>query len=134
VGSARSIEGSTLIMEYFELLLSGDPTRAKATVEQALEQRRFRLTWTDEWTATAERGNKVANALLGAFAQYFKVHVAVRAAPEAGRSIVRIDRGSRGYMGGAIGASRTNKNLQTLFDELQATFGAAGVLEGALSA
>lgn len=120
-------------MEYFELSLTGDPARAKATVQQALEQRKFKVAWADEWTGTAERGNKVANALLGAFAQYFKVNVAIRSAPTDGQAIVRIERGSRGYLGGAIGAARTNKNMQQLFDESQATFGAAGVLQGATS-
>jgi hypothetical protein len=31
-------------------------------------------------------------------------------------------------MGGAIGASRTTKNLEQLRDQLEATFGAANVL------
>ena len=35
-----------------------------------------------EWDGTAERGNKIANALAGALAQYFKVGVVVRTAPD----------------------------------------------------
>ena len=118
-------------MEYFDLTLTGDPARAKATVQTALEARKFTLGWSDQWTATAERGSKVANALAGAFAQYFKVEVAIRSEPDSDTSIVRIGRGSRGLMGGAIGVSRTNKNMATLFAELQATFSAAGVLQAA---
>ena len=57
-------------MEYFDLTLTGDPARAKATVQTALEARKFTLGWSDHWTATAERGSKVANALAGAFAQF----------------------------------------------------------------
>ncbi len=115
-------------MEFIEFTLVGDPARAKATVAEALTTRKFRITWSDDWTATAERGNKVANVLLGAFAQYFKVGVAVRSAPTDGQSIVRIERASRGFMGGAIGVARTNKNMRALHDELVATFQAAGVL------
>lgn len=115
-------------MEYSEFTLIGDPARARATVAEALTARKFKLAWSDDWTATAERGSKVANALLGAFAQYFKVDVKIRSAPTAGQSIVRVERGSRGFMGGAIGVSRTNKNMRTLHDELHATFQTAGVL------
>ena len=113
----------------YDFTLQGDPAHAKGTVEQALVGRKFRLTWHDDWTATAERGNKVANALAGAAAQYFKVGVAIRSADD-GNSILRVERQSTGWMGGAIGASRTTKNLEQLRSELEASFGAAGVLVG----
>ena len=96
---------------------------------QALESRKFRLTWTDDWTGVAERGNKIANALFGAFAQYFKIDLSVRSA-ENGSSIVRVDKTSKGAMGGAVGVVRTNKNMASLREELEATFSAAGVLNG----
>ena len=48
---------------------------------------KFRLVWADDWTAVAERGNKVANAFAGAAAQYFKVGVAIRSA-DTGHSIL----------------------------------------------
>jgi hypothetical protein len=41
---------------------------------------------------------------------------------------MRVERQSSGWMGGAIGASRTTKNLERLRDELGATFDGAGVL------
>jgi hypothetical protein len=113
-----------------EFVLTGDPARAKATVQQALETRKFKITWSDDWTGLAERGSKTANAFLGAAAQYFKVGVAVRSGHD-GNAIVRLDRLSTGWMGGAIGASRTTKNMNTLRDELGATFQSAGVLVSA---
>lgn len=112
-----------------DYVLEGDPARARATLQEALEARKFRVTWTDDWTGYAERGNKIANALLGAFAQYFKVGVSVRSL-ESGQSCARIDRLSSGWMGGAIGAVRTRKNFEGLRDELQTTFQSAGVLVG----
>ncbi len=116
-------------MDVVEYFLVGDPSRAKATVAQALEARKFKLKWSGEWDATAERGNKVANVLLGALAQYFKVDVNVRSAPD-GSSIVRVQKSSSGWMGGAIGAMRTKKNFESLHAELDSTFRAAGVLVG----
>jgi hypothetical protein len=112
-----------------EFMLEGDPTRARATLQEALEARKFRVTWSDDWTGVAERGSKIANVFLGALAQYFKVGVSVRSG-EDGRSIGRLDRLSSGWMGGAIGAARTRKNLERLRDDLQATFQSAGVLVG----
>ena len=116
-------------MDVVEFFLVGDPTRAKATVAQALEARKFKVKWSGEWDATAERGNKIANVLLGAMAQYFKVDVNVRSAAD-GSSIVRIQKSSSGWMGGAIGAVRTKKNFESLHAELDSTFRAAGVLVG----
>jgi len=114
---------------YVDFLVVGDPTAARATAEQALVSRNFRVAWSDPWTATAERGSKVANALAGAFAQYFKVGVRLTAA-QPGLTTVRIERQSSGAMGGLVGVSRVRRNLGALRSELEATFNAAGVLRG----
>ena len=114
-------------MKLVEFHIDGDATRAKATVVQALETRKFRFTWADEWSGVAERGSKIKNILLGAMAQYFKVGVAVMTAPE-GHGVIRLEKSSTGWMGGALGASRTKKNFEGLKAELEQTFGQAGVL------
>jgi hypothetical protein len=106
----------------------GDATRARATVAGALEARKFRVNWSDDWNAVAERGNKVANALAGAAAQYMKVLVSLQQGDDPGHTVIRVEKGSSGAMGGAIGVSRTTKNLLTLRDQLTETFQAAGVL------
>jgi hypothetical protein len=115
--------------KYIDFLVTGDPGLARATAEQALVTRKFRVAWNDDWTATAERGSKVAGALAGALAQYFKVGVRLMSA-QPGETTVRIERQSSGWMGGAIGAARTNKNMTALRTQLEATFSAAGVLRG----
>jgi hypothetical protein len=115
--------------KYFDFLVVGDPVRARATIEEALVARKFRVAWSDDWTASAERGSKVANAIAGALAQYFKVGVLLMSA-EPGETTVRIERQSSGWMGGAIGASRTTKNMTALRTELETTFSSAGVLRG----
>jgi hypothetical protein len=115
--------------KYIDFQVTGDPVTARATVEEALVARKFQVTWSDEWTGTAERGSKVANAIVGALAQYFKVGVRLMSA-QPGQTTVRIERLSSGWMGGAIGASRTTKNFAALRAQLEATFSAAGVLMG----
>ena len=112
-----------------EFLLQGDPARAKSTAIAALQARKFEITWSDEWSAVAERGSKTANVLAGAMAQYFKVGVHVMSHHD-GRSIVRVEKQSSGWMGGAIGAARTTKNLEALRDDLGTAFQQAGVLDG----
>ena len=112
---------------YVDFVVTGDPGSARATVERALAQRQFKMTWLDDWTGIAERGSKVAYMLLGALAQYFKVGVRLMAVAP-GETIVRIERQSSGLMGGAIGSARTTKNMASLRSELEATFVAAGVL------
>ncbi|MGO8875204.1 MAG: hypothetical protein ACLQNG_05485 [Acidimicrobiales bacterium] len=115
--------------KYVDFLVTGDPVAARATAERALVERQFKLSWQDEWTATAERGSKAMNVVAGALAQYFKVGVRLFATSPA-ETTVRIERQSSGWTGGAIGAARTTKNLASLRSELEATFGAAGVLRG----
>ena len=114
--------------KYIDFVVSGDPQTARATVERALGDRKFRITWQDDWSGVAERGSKFANFMVGAFAQYFKVGVQLMSAGP-GETTVRIERQSSGMMGGAIGASRVRNNMASLHDELDATFRAAGVLQ-----
>lgn len=115
--------------KYFDFLVTGDPAAARATAEQALVARNFKVAWNDDWTATAERGSKVANALAGAFAQYFKIGVRLMTT-EPGETMIRIESQSSGAMGGAIGMARTRKNFAALRTELESTFNSAGVLRG----
>jgi hypothetical protein len=115
--------------KYVDFLVAGDPVAARVTVEQALVARQFRVEWQDDWTATAERGSKGMNFAVGAFAQYFKVGVRLVSA-QPGQTIVHIERQSSGMMGGAFGMVRVRRNLTALRAELEAIFGAAGVLRG----
>ena len=115
--------------KYVDFIVTGDPAIAKATAEQALTSRKFRITWSDDWTATAERGSKVGTFLVGTFAQYFKIGVQLRAL-QPGETVIRVESQSSGMAGGAIGVSRTRQNFTSLRTELEATFGTAGVLRG----
>jgi hypothetical protein len=112
-----------------DFLVTGDPVVARVTAEQALMANGFKVTWHDDWTATAERGSKVGNALAGAFAQYFQVGVRLMSV-QTGETTVRLERQSSGMMGGLVGMSRVRSNMTALTAQLQATFQAAGVLRG----
>ena len=85
--------------KLIDFLVTGDPAAARATAEQALVARKFRVTWHDDWTATAERGSATMNALAGALAQYFKVGVRLMSAGP-GETTVRIERQSSGRWAG----------------------------------
>ncbi|HUE57971.1 MAG TPA: hypothetical protein VMO88_00175 [Acidimicrobiales bacterium] len=116
-----------MAVKYVDFKVTGDPTMARATAERALADRKFKITWTDDWSGLAERGNKVANLIVGALAQYFKVGLSLMSAGPT-ETIVRVERLSSGWAGGAIGASRTTRNFSNLKSELEATFAQAGVL------
>jgi hypothetical protein len=117
-------------MSSIDFVVTGDVARAKATAVDALQAKGFRLTWTDEWTATAEKGNKAVNLVLGGFAQYIKMGLEVRSTGTPDQSLIRLVQSSKGYMGGALGVAKTNKNRARLRDELGAVFNQAGVLVG----
>ena len=119
--------GGEVALKYIDFRVTGDPAMARATVERALTERGFKISWTDDWSGVAERGNKVANVLVGALAQYFKVGLRLMSEGQA-QTVVRIERLSSGWAGGFIGASRTNRNFSNLKSELGATFAGAGVL------
>lgn len=114
-------------MKQVEFHIDGDAAQAKATVVEALETRKFKLSWTSEWAGVAQKGSVVANALLGALAQHFKFGVSVMTDPE-GHGVIRMDKVSSGWLGGALGARRTTKSFENLKAELEQTFSAAGVL------
>jgi hypothetical protein len=113
----------------FDVIIAGDATHVRTAAVQALEARKFRFTWHDEWHALAERGSKVGNALGGGFAQYFAIEVAVMVG-QAGQTIVRFTQGNTGWMGGALGASKVKKNYNSLRDEFAGWFHQQGLLVG----
>ena len=90
-------------MAAHEFTLLGDSGVAKQTAIEAFESRGFSFTWIDDWTCRATKGNKAANVMLGALAQYFELEMSVRALDDE-QSVVRIATLSSGWMGGAIGA------------------------------
>ena len=119
---------------YIDLFVTGDPASARAAAEDALLEQQFRLNWTDDWTATAERGSKGANYLLGGMVKYLKIGVRVMSTQD-GQTVVHIESessgdhgGPSGWVGNAIGDKQMDAELATLRGELELAFTNAGVL------
>ncbi|MHA3703381.1 hypothetical protein ACXR2U_14480 [Jatrophihabitans sp. YIM 134969] len=109
-----------------DIAVTGDPSRARDTVAEALAAQGFTLTWTDDWNGVATRGSKKKQMLLGAFAQYFEVGIAVFGVD--GGSVVRLTRPSAGVSGGLAGRQRAVNQFGKLGKDMRQTFAAAGVL------
>lgn len=115
-------------MAEIEYVLNGDPTTGRDTAARALEQRNFTVQWEDTWSATATRGSKAKNLLLGGAAQFMEIGVRVTRIDDA-HVAVRIVGAPAGWQGGLLGASRTKKNFNGLRDELEHEFRASGALQ-----
>jgi len=114
-------------MAEIDYVLTGDATAGRDAAARVLAARKFNITWTDNWTATATRGSKTKNLLLGGAAQYMEIKVTVSTI-DAHHVSVRILGAPAGWQGGLLGASRTKKNFNGLRDELEADFRNAGTL------
>src|SRR5215212_11001692 len=109
-----------------EITVAGDPSRARATVVQALEGRGFTFAWHDEWSGTAEKGSKTKQMVLGGFAQHLQVDISLHAVDQG--TVVRLTRPSAGVSGGLMGRAKAIKQFKGVADELVAAFREAGVL------
>jgi hypothetical protein len=119
---------------YIEFFVMGDAASARAAVEDALLEQQFRLNWLNDWTATAERGSKGANFLLGGMVKYLELGVRIMSG-QGGQTVVHIDSESAGehtggsaWVGDAIGSRQMDAELATLRGDLELAFTNAGVL------
>jgi len=110
------------------IVVSGDPQAALRSAHDLLVAKGYRITPTDTWSGTAELGSKTKGALLGAMSLYINVRYQVTAGQEPGTHVVNILQGSTGWMGGAVGASRTNKAIEQLRADLEQAFSTSGNL------
>ena len=58
-------------MKTTDITFSGDPSRAKSAIEQAVLARGYSITWTDSWTGTAQKGSKHG------FSTFYKVGLSI---------------------------------------------------------
>lgn len=114
-------------MAEIEYVLNGDATLGRDTAARLLAGRKFDVSWTHNWSATATRGSKAKNFLLGGAAQFMEITVDVTTI-DAQHVAVRIVGAPAGWQGGLLGASRTKKNFNGLRDELESDLRSAGVL------
>lgn len=116
----------TEAVESREIAVAGDPTRARASVMQALESRGFTVVWQDDWSATAEKGSKGRQMLLGGFAPHLQVGISLHAIEQG--TVVRLIRPSTGISGGLMARAKSVKQFNGIADDLLAAFRQAGVL------
>jgi hypothetical protein len=116
--------------DSLELAVLGDPSRARDTVAAALAARGFSLVWSDPWTATATKGKRAVQFLLGAFAPHFVVEVSVfsRTTAAGAETIVRLARPSAGITGGLLAVVRVRRQFSSLGAEVREIFRNSGVL------
>jgi hypothetical protein len=119
---------SNVATRAFDFTVVGDPSRAKVTVEKALVDRGFRVIWSDDGNAVAVRGNKMANVFAGALSRFMKVAISLHAGDEPGQTLIHLQKGSSGALGGIPGVARTTKDLYNLRNQLSGIFQEAGVL------
>ena len=117
-----------------DFFVTGDPASARTTVEAALFEQQFQLTWQDDWNATAERGSKGANFLLGGMVKYLRIGMHIMSA-EDDQTVVHIEAESSGryvgqsaWVGESIGNRQMNDELITLRSALESAFTSAGIL------
>ncbi|MGO9343563.1 MAG: hypothetical protein ACLP6E_13755 [Acidimicrobiales bacterium] len=116
-------------MQAVEFLIHGDPALARNTAAEILGERGFAVNWATEWSAEAVKGNTAGNVLLGALAQKFVVGLSVTSVGD-GQSMIRFDRQNSGWMGGAVGAMRVSRNMNSLRDQFRDAMSARGMLAG----
>ena len=119
---------------HIDFFVMGDPSTARTTVESALFEQQFQLTWQDDWNATAERGSKGANFLLGGLVKYLKLGMHIMSIADD-QTVVRLEAESSGnyvgqsaWVGESIGKHQMNDELVILRSVLESTFTSAGIL------
>lgn len=116
-------------MDAVSLTVNVDPGTARDTATGVLAALKFRLTWTDEWHAIAEKNSRKKAVWLGGFAPHVKVRVRVFAGGD-GSTIVRMDPESLGVIGGVAGIVRTQRAYTNLVEKTTAAFTERGALAG----
>ena len=119
---------------YLDFFVTGDPVAARTTVESALFEQQFQLTWQDDWNASAERGSKGANFLLGGMVKYLKLGMHIMSIADD-QTVVRLEAESSGnyvgqsaWVGESIGKHQMNDELITLRSANESAFTSAGIL------
>ena len=119
---------------YIDFFVTGDPVAARTTVESALFEEHFQLTWQDDWNASAERGSKGANFLLEGLVMYLKLGMHIMTVGDD-QIVVRLQAESSGnyvsqsaWVGESIAKHQMNDELVTLRSVLESAFTSAGIL------
>lgn len=96
-------------MDTHEYVTSMTPDALRDHARGYFDHHGYRMEWTNEWTAVAERGSMVKTLLLGAFVEpHVRVGLQVCGAGP-NQAILRLTKINSGWMAGAIGAHKNKK-------------------------
>ena len=113
---------------HIDSLVTGDPAAARITTEATLFEQQFQLTWHDDWNATAERGSKSGNFLLGGLVKYLKLGLHVMSIGDD-QFLVRLEAESPGELcRESMGKRNMDDEFETLRSVLESAFTTAGTL------
>lgn len=105
----------------------GDPAAVVALAGQQLTALGYTVTpGADGWSGEAEVGSKVGRALVGGFVRRMKVDYAVTQGYTEGQWVLTISPGMSGMGGGALGVSKSKKEMASIFDGVGAALAQHG--------
>ena len=116
-----------------ELVLAGNLEQARAIADSVLASEGFTVGYSDPWNGTAERGSKVATALVGAWTgkkhQHIKIGVAYRSL-NAAQSVLILSKLTSGVSAGAIGVARAKRAYEEAVTGIRGALATSGQLVG----
>lgn len=107
-----------------------DAATVLRTATAALESIGYAIAPVDEWSGQAEVGSKAARALAGGFARRMVVTYQVSGGAQPTTSRVTIAPAVSGWSGGAMGASKAKKEMQSISTAVGGALHQAGLLAG----
>ena len=116
-----------------ELLLAGNLDQARAVTDAALAAERFTVTYSEPWTAKAERSSAAATVLAGAWSGKKHQHIAIGIAYRsgaAGQTVLILSKLTSGAAAGLIGMSRAKTAYEEAVGGIRAALAALGQLVG----
>ncbi len=95
-----------------DLVLAGEANAHRYALVQLLGSQGWTMTWDPSgWAGMATRGNKISNALLGAFAQYHEIRFGFFTNPD-GTTGLTVFRTGDGCLGGLYGMYKVKKSFK----------------------
>lgn len=111
-----------------DLVLAGDAAGHRELLRQMLAGQGWVMQWDPAgWSGTATKGNKIANFLFGAFAQYHELRFGFATLAD-GSTGLTVYRTGDGCMGGLYGMYKVKKSFKETSALVEAHFAASGKL------
>lgn len=99
------------------LTFNGSPADLSNKVHEFCMSRNYQLKLGSPGSGVYEYGNYVLRILFGAFVKYFNFQTFV--IPQGEQTVVRVQKGHSGMLGGAIGMAKLNKELKRIVEYME---------------